>query len=395
MTAVTATDQNRSTIPWWVVLLEGIAAIIIGLLLLASPARTTVVLVQLLGIYWLIAGIFQIVAIFIDSSMWGWKLFAGVLGIIAGIIILQHPLWSTLLVPATLVILVGIIGIFIGIVKLIQAFQGGGWGVGILGVLSIILGIILLGNVWIATLTLPIVLGIFAILGGILALVGAFRLKGEQAEQEALETAQTTVEDSRAAELATAEVAATAVADTLPEETVSEEAPAVEEEAPPVEVVELSKVPEAVEQALASLPPEVLKKLNNSPEYVEGIGPVYSQTLKGIGISTLLALLKHGATPKGRAEIVERSGISSKLILEWVNHIDLNRIKGIGSEYADLLEAAGVDTVVELATRNPANLHEKLVAVNEEKKLVRRLPDLSQAQEWVEQAKELPRVISY
>lgn len=395
MTAVTATDQNRSTIPWWVVLLEGIAAIIIGLLLLASPASTTAVLVQLLGIYWLIAGIFQIIAIFIDSSMWGWKLFAGVLGIIAGIIILQHPLWSALLVPATLVILLGITGILIGIAKLIQAFQGGGWGVGILGVLSIILGIILLGNIQIATLTLPIVLGVFAILGGILALVGAFRLKGEQAAQEALETAPTTLEDSRATELATAEVAATAVADALPEEHVGEEAPAIEHEAPRVEAVELSKVPDAVEQALASLPPEVLKKLNNSPEYVEGIGPVYSQTLKGIGISTLLSLLKHGATPKGRAEIVERSGISSKLILEWVNHIDLNRLKGVGSEYADLLEAAGVDTVVELATRNPANLYNKLVAVNEEKKLVRRLPDLSQVQEWIEHAKELPRVLSY
>jgi len=195
--------------------------------------------------------------------------------------------------------------------------------------------------------------------------------------------------------LATAGVTTVAVADALSEERVGEQSPAIEHEAPPIEAVELSKVPDAVEQALASLAPEVLKKLNNSPEYVEGIGPIYSQTLKGIGISTLLSLLKHGAVPEGRAEIVERSGISSKLILEWVNHIDLYRIKGVGSEYVDLLEAAGVDTVVELATRNPADLHEKVVAVNEEKKLVRRLPDLSQVQEWVEQAKELPRVISY
>jgi predicted flap endonuclease-1-like 5' DNA nuclease len=105
--------------------------------------------------------------------------------------------------------------------------------------------------------------------------------------------------------------------------------------------------------------------------------------------------LKHGAFPKGRVEIAERSGISSKLILEWVNHIDLYRVKGVGSEYADLLEAAGVDTVVELATRNPANLFEKLSAVNEEKKLVRRLPVATQVEEWVEQAKQLPRVINY
>jgi len=400
MTAATATNQDRSTLPWWVVLLEGIAAIVIGLLLLTSPVMTTAVLVQFLGLYWLIAGIFQIIAIFVDSSQWGWKLFVGIVGIIAGVIILRHPLWSTLLVPSTLVILLGLLGITIGIIKLIQAFQGGGWGAGVLGVLSIILGIILLGNLLIATLSLPLVLGIFAIVGGILALVGAFRLKGEQAKPavadadtaatgvEALEAAPAGAEEAGAEGLAVAGVAAAAVADTPTEEPAGEEAP-------PAEAVELGEVPEEVKQALDSLAPEVLTKLNNSPEYVEGIGPVYSQTLKGVGINTLLDLLKHGATPKGRAEIAEKSGISHKLILEWVNHIDLYRIKGVGSEYADLLEEGGVDTVVELATRNPANLHEKLVAVNEEKKLVRRVPVLSQVQEWVGQAKELPRVIHY
>ena len=420
MTAATATNQDRSTLPWWVVLLEGIAAIVIGLLLLTSPVMTTAVLVQFLGLYWLIAGIFQIIAIFVDSSQWGWKLFVGIVGIIAGVIILRHPLWSTLLVPSTLVILLGLLGITIGVIKLIQAFQGGGWGAGVLGVLSIILGIILLGNLLIATLSLPLVLGIFAIVGGILALVGAFRLKGEQAKpavaaagQEAVETAPAGVVDAGEADadtaatgvealeaapagaeeagaegLAAAGVAATAVADTATEEPAGEEAP-------PAEALELGEVAEEVKQALDSLAPEVLTKLNNSPEYVEGIGPVYSQTLKGVGISTLLDLLKHGATPKGRAEIAEKSGISHKLILEWVNHIDLYRIKGVGSEYADLLEEGGVDTVVELATRNPANLHEKLVAINEEKKLVRRAPVLSQVEEWVGQAKELPRVIHY
>ena len=90
------------------------------------------------------------------------------------------------------------------------------------------------------------------------------------------------------------------------------------------------------------------------------------------------------------------SGFSGKtVVLEWVNHADLYRIRGVGSEYADLLEAAGVDTVVELATRNPTNLYKKLMSVNEEKKLVRRLPVQAQVVEWVEQAKTLPRVISY
>jgi uncharacterized membrane protein HdeD (DUF308 family) len=191
MTAVTTANQDRFVLPWWVVLLEGIAIVVIGILLLVSPGMTTLVLVQLLGLYWLIAGIFQIAAIFVDSSQWGWKLFLGILGIVAGLIILRHPLWSALLVPGTIVFILGIWGIIIGIVKLIQSFQGGGWGIGILGILSIIIGVLLLGNVWIATFSLPIVLGIFAIVGGVLALMAAFRLKGEQPEADEIETAET------------------------------------------------------------------------------------------------------------------------------------------------------------------------------------------------------------
>ena len=102
-----------------------------------------------------------------------------------------------------------------------------------------------------------------------------------------------------------------------------------------------------------------------------------------------------GKTPKGRKEIAEKSGLSETLILKWVNPVDLFRIKGIGSEYADLLEAAGVETVPELAQRKAENLTPKLVAVNEEKKLVRKLPVQSQVEAWIEEAKKLPRVISY
>jgi predicted flap endonuclease-1-like 5' DNA nuclease len=128
---------------------------------------------------------------------------------------------------------------------------------------------------------------------------------------------------------------------------------------------------------------------------VEGIGEVYAQKLQGAGITTTDALLKQGATPNGRKEIAEKTGISGKLILEWVNHADLFRINGVGEEYADLLEAAGVDTVPELAQRNSENLYQKLSKVNEEKKLVRQLPSQTQVQGWVEQAKDLPRVIAY
>ena len=128
---------------------------------------------------------------------------------------------------------------------------------------------------------------------------------------------------------------------------------------------------------------------------VEGIGEVYAGKLVEAGVATTNALLKQGATPGGRKELAEKTGISSDLILEWVNHLDLYRIKGVASEYSDLLEEAGVDTVPELAQRNAENLFAKLVEVNEAKKLVRRLPVLSQVQDWVAQAKQLPRVIEY
>ena len=130
-------------------------------------------------------------------------------------------------------------------------------------------------------------------------------------------------------------------------------------------------------------------------EKVEGIGEVYAQRLREAGIATTEALLKQCATPKGRQEIAEKTGVSGKLILEWVNLVDLFRIRGVGEEYADLLEEAGVDTVPELAQRNAEHLYQKMKAVNEEKKLVRRLPSQDQVSDWIEQAKGLPRVVTY
>jgi len=128
---------------------------------------------------------------------------------------------------------------------------------------------------------------------------------------------------------------------------------------------------------------------------VEGIGSKYAGKLQKAGVSTADALLKAGMTPKGRKELAEKTGIGDALILQWVNHVDLYRIKGIGSEYSDLLEAAGVDTVPELAQRKAANLTQKMVAINKEKKLVRKLPVEKQVSDWIEQAKKLPRVITY
>jgi predicted flap endonuclease-1-like 5' DNA nuclease len=128
---------------------------------------------------------------------------------------------------------------------------------------------------------------------------------------------------------------------------------------------------------------------------IEGIGGVYAGKLKAAGVATVEALLEKGATPKGREALEQATGISGKLILEWVNHADLYRIKGVAQEYSDLLEEAGVDTVVELSKRNAEHLFAKLQEVNAEKKLVRRLPVQSQVANWIEQAKMLPRVITY
>jgi predicted flap endonuclease-1-like 5' DNA nuclease len=128
---------------------------------------------------------------------------------------------------------------------------------------------------------------------------------------------------------------------------------------------------------------------------IEGIGPAYGEKLEAAGIKTDNALLEQGATKKGRGEIAEKTGISEKMILEWVNRADLARIKGIGSEYADLLEASGVDSVPELAQRNAANLHAKMDEVNSEKNLVRAMPSESMVEKWVAEAKTLDRVVTH
>jgi predicted flap endonuclease-1-like 5' DNA nuclease len=128
---------------------------------------------------------------------------------------------------------------------------------------------------------------------------------------------------------------------------------------------------------------------------VEGIGVKYASKLEAAGVRSTQDLLKKGAIPKGRKELAAKSGIGDALILEWVNHVDLFRIKGVASEYADLLEEAGVDTVVELAQRKGANLFQKMMEVNARKKLVRKMPAQSQVEDWVAQAKKLPRSISY
>ena len=128
---------------------------------------------------------------------------------------------------------------------------------------------------------------------------------------------------------------------------------------------------------------------------IEGIGPKYAEKLSDLNIKTTNALLDAGKTPQGRDKLALETGISSKLILEWVNLADLIRIKGVSEEYSDLLEEAGVDTVAELARRNSDNLYAKIVEVNKEKNLVRQLPSIKMVADWIEKAKKLPRIVEY
>ena len=128
---------------------------------------------------------------------------------------------------------------------------------------------------------------------------------------------------------------------------------------------------------------------------VEGIGPAYEQKLKDAGVTSCEELLEKGASSGGRAEIVAASGIDKSRSLRFVNHADLCRVKGVGGEYAELLEASGVDSVPELAQRNADNLATKMADVNEEKHLVRVVPSAKTVSGWVSQAKELPKVVTH
>jgi uncharacterized membrane protein len=172
---------------------------------------------------------------------------------------------------------------------------------------------------------------------------------------------------------------------------------ALKDEKTVASVPEEMEVPAPVEELVAKEEPEVEPAVQpiKSLAYIEGIGKVYSKKLHTAGITNVDELLEKGSTPKGRKEIIKATGISEKRLLRWVNMADLYRVQSIGKEYADLLEAAGVDTVPELAQRAPASLLEKMTAANAQKKLVRRLPTISQVENWVAQAKSLPRVITY
>src|SRR5215207_4369616 len=173
--------RTGEALPWGLVLVEGIVVALFGLILLVAPGASLVFLVWLLGFYLLIAGIFRIVGIFLDSSYWGWKLAAGILCLIAGLAILSNPLWSTTVASAWLVILVGFLAMLQGAAGLVVALQGGGCGIGALSVLGILLGLFLVINPLIGVAALTLILAIFMLIGGVGAVIQAFRMRREAA----------------------------------------------------------------------------------------------------------------------------------------------------------------------------------------------------------------------
>jgi uncharacterized membrane protein HdeD (DUF308 family) len=187
MTAMQMTTKVR---PWWLLLVNGILAVLIGGILLWSPVKTKVntymLLVSVLGFYWLFRGIFEIVHLYVDRTGWGWKLFMGVVGILAGSYILMYPVASGVILPKTFVLVLGIWGLIEGVVLLIMAFNGGGWGAGILGGLAIIFGIALMVNystpgmglsfLWVASL--------FAVVGGVFMIIQSFRERASVSSSE-------------------------------------------------------------------------------------------------------------------------------------------------------------------------------------------------------------------
>ena len=167
--------------PWWLTLIQGILAFIVGGILLWAPAKDKVdtwqLLIVILGFYWLVLGIMDIVRIFTDSTGWGWKLFSGIISILAGGYILMYPIASALVLPQVFVLILGIWGLMYGVIFLLLAFRGGGWGAAILGGLGIIFGLILIANYTVPGMGLSLVwsAAVAGLIGGIIMIVRAFQ----------------------------------------------------------------------------------------------------------------------------------------------------------------------------------------------------------------------------
>jgi uncharacterized membrane protein HdeD (DUF308 family)/predicted flap endonuclease-1-like 5' DNA nuclease len=447
-------------VPWWLILIQGVALIILGILFLTNPASTALAVVTVLGIYWLISGILGIIGIFLNSHNWFWKLLMGILGIVAGVLILQHPITTTLVVGATLVLWLGLLGIMIGVIEIIRGITGEGWAEVILGIVSIILGGLLLANWGGVTISLPWSLGILALIGGVVAIFNAFRARGIQQDMEAgtdeltnkyratVATADAKIDAAAdrvraaggataaaaaatgAAGVAAAERAARSTGDALSDaanatagvdRAVDSAADAVGD-AYDATADAVGDAADAVEDAFDDAGDAVGDMASRASGAIDVSMPTYNipaavgaltaedklavtswareQGITEDEVQRIMAspygdLLARGKTPAERAALARELGVDDKKILTYLNLADLQRINGVGMVYAYLLEESGVDTVKELATRNPANLTAKLAEVNAVRGITKRVPPQGEVENWVAEAKTMLPALEY
>jgi uncharacterized membrane protein HdeD (DUF308 family) len=178
---VNVPEKMYKTTPWWITLIEGILALIVGVFLLTNAESTVETLVQILGLFWLVGGILAIVSIFVaDTGVhWVWSLIAGIIGILAGILVLRHPLWSTVLVSTSLVIFLGVVGLVKGGIDLFKAFKGGGLNSVLMGIVSILFGIFLLTRPLFSFEVFTLLFGILGTLGGLVLIFYAFKSRND------------------------------------------------------------------------------------------------------------------------------------------------------------------------------------------------------------------------
>jgi uncharacterized membrane protein HdeD (DUF308 family) len=176
VTAVLARQQQSSV--WWLALLQGIAAILLGLMLLSAPGATILALMTFLGFYWLITGVLSLVRVFVDRSTGlVWSLLTGVIGILAGVFVVNHPLLAAVTVPTVLIVILGLEGLIMGVFEIFRGFSGGGVGAFILGVFHVLIGLLLLGRPMAAALAVPLVFGVLLLVEGVGLVIWAFRIR--------------------------------------------------------------------------------------------------------------------------------------------------------------------------------------------------------------------------
>ena len=174
-TAGVPTQQSNV---WWVFLLQGLAGILLGVMLITAPSATLVVLSTFLGFYWLITGVLALVRVFVDRSVpWLWSLLVGIVGILAGMFVVRHPLLAALTVPTALVIILGVEGLVMGVLEIIGGCKGGGIGSFVLGVINVLVGLLLLGSPVAAALAVPVVFGVLLLVQGVGLIIWAFRVR--------------------------------------------------------------------------------------------------------------------------------------------------------------------------------------------------------------------------